>query len=347
MNKLIVLLFVLLTQTSIAQITIDKNFKTLKVTGDMKSLSVIGEEREKAIIEMSNEADASDQVQISKLLNTVTVDINEPDIDFVIRVPKGSDVVVETDDIVFEGMFDMDRDQRVITIQDLDGTIDVTTDGYAVNLSKNSSDMSVVSYMNIFADSISVLDDASISMDSYWGDVHFGAYPPLDAMIKMRAKQGTVELDSLLILSDEIMKLDGNVAVITGDGRANIMLHSERGDQVLFDLESMQHQMDLMHEELNFLKLSDRMVEGYMLSNNEPDPWKRETKIEYYLPEDGRVFFEFFDVEGKTIYSLTEEGKKGLNKLTINRKMIPELGSLYYQMKSGDFKQTRKMIHID
>lgn len=347
MNKLIILLFVLFTQQGFSQITIEESFKTLKITGEMKSLSVKGEQLEKAIIEMSNGAKVSDNINISKSMNKVILEIDEPEIDFVIRVPKGSNVIVETDDIVYEGIFDIDRDQRIISIQDLEGMIDVITDGYAVNLLKNSNDMSVVSYMNITADSIVINDGASISMDSYWGDVFLGANEPVDALINMRAKHGMVKIDSLIILSDEMINLDGKLSVIAGDGNANILLHSERGNQVLLDLESLEIEMDRVNDDIRLLQLNDQPQEGYMLSQNEPNPWKKDTKIEYSLPEDGRVFFEFYNVDGSTIYSITKEGKKGLNKLNINRKMIPNHGVVYYSMKSGSYESTRKMIHVD
>ena len=53
-----------------------------------------------------------------------------------------------------------------------------------------------------------------------------------------------------------------------------------------------------------------------------------------------------FDVNGKVLLEKTDGYAKGDNTITLDRDDIPAAGVLYYELKSGDYVATKKMIII-
>ena len=54
-----------------------------------------------------------------------------------------------------------------------------------------------------------------------------------------------------------------------------------------------------------------------------------------------------FDVTGKTVRVETGNYDRGYNEITLRKSQLGTSGVLYYQLESGDFTATRKMIVID
>ena len=354
MKKLCIIILTAIVGQLYTQIVFEQKYNTLNITGEMKSLTILGEDRKNTTVEFFGKGSKTANYDVLEKPDELHFEIAEPKMDVIIRVPKSVNLEIEPYDIVFEGIFDMKSNPRNISIKDIEGSIDVTTDGYEVDLLRNSNDMSVVSYFNIFADSIEVRDGGSISMDSYWGDVKLQSINPLDAQISMRAKHGMAQLDSMIVIAEKQLLLNDNIEVIVGNGSADILLHSEKGNHVLLNMQDMNVQMKeienelfRVNEDIRIINATDKPGSGIDLLQNEPNPWKKETKIQYFLPEDKSVFFKFYKVDGTTIYTVLDKGKKGMNSLMVNRKQIPNIGVVYYEMEVGDFKETRKMIHID
>lgn len=85
---------------------------------------------------------------------------------------------------------------------------------------------------------------------------------------------------------------------------------------------------------------------SYALFNNYPNPFNPSTVISYQLPENNFVNLKVFDVLGKEVATLVYEYQTaGVKTVTFNLK-DRELGSgiYFYQLKAGDFIQTKKML---
>ncbi len=80
------------------------------------------------------------------------------------------------------------------------------------------------------------------------------------------------------------------------------------------------------------------------LHQNEPNPFKGTTTITYELKESSDVTFTLFDVTGKQLLIKEDHGVKGLNTIEFNSKEIGASGMIYYQIESGEYKESRKMI---
>ncbi len=89
--------------------------------------------------------------------------------------------------------------------------------------------------------------------------------------------------------------------------------------------------------------------ETFELSQNYPNPFNPETKIRYQLPNSGKVVVKIYDILGREVKSLVNEKlEAGFHEVTWNGRNNSgrrvSSGVYYYQIRSGEFKQTKKMI---
>ncbi len=89
------------------------------------------------------------------------------------------------------------------------------------------------------------------------------------------------------------------------------------------------------------------LVKGYKLYQNEPNPYNLETQIGFTLPEANTATITIYTVTGKVIQRIVNDYEQGYNTLSINTSDLPARGVFYYQLESGDFKETKKMIVIE
>jgi hypothetical protein len=84
--------------------------------------------------------------------------------------------------------------------------------------------------------------------------------------------------------------------------------------------------------------------ENYSLSNNFPNPFNPTTRIRYSIPNVSRVLVKIYDVLGNEIETLVDQEKPaGTYELNWNAEGLPS-GVYFYQLKAGEFIQTKKMI---
>ncbi len=86
---------------------------------------------------------------------------------------------------------------------------------------------------------------------------------------------------------------------------------------------------------------------GFVLLQNNPNPFDKVTRIGFELPVAGAATLTVFDVTGKTVSVMTETYNAGYNEITLTKNDLGTSGVLYYQLESGDFTATKKMILID
>ena len=82
----------------------------------------------------------------------------------------------------------------------------------------------------------------------------------------------------------------------------------------------------------------------YQLANNYPNPFNPSTKISYSIPNTSLVQLKVFNPLGKEIATLVNEQKPAGNyEVNFNTSNIPS-GVYFYQLRAGDFIQTKKMV---
>jgi hypothetical protein len=83
---------------------------------------------------------------------------------------------------------------------------------------------------------------------------------------------------------------------------------------------------------------------SYVLSQNYPNPFNPSTKIKYSNPKRANVVIRVYDILGNEIETLVKEEKPaGTYEITWNAANLPS-GVYFYQIKTGEFIQTKKMI---
>ena len=85
----------------------------------------------------------------------------------------------------------------------------------------------------------------------------------------------------------------------------------------------------------------------FSLSQNYPNPFNPTTKITFNLPQDSKVTMNVFDLSGKMVSSLINDRSftSGAHEIEFNAGSLSS-GTYFYQIKAGDFTETKKMILI-
>jgi len=87
-----------------------------------------------------------------------------------------------------------------------------------------------------------------------------------------------------------------------------------------------------------------KVPETFELSQNYPNPFNPSTKIRYSVPQSLNVVIKVFDILGNEIATLVNEEKPiGNYEIEFDATTLPS-GVYFYQLKSGEFVQTKKMV---
>ncbi|RQW79790.1 MAG: T9SS C-terminal target domain-containing protein, partial [Geobacter sp.] len=83
---------------------------------------------------------------------------------------------------------------------------------------------------------------------------------------------------------------------------------------------------------------------GFELAQNYPNPFNPSTAIGFSIPQKGLVTLKVFDVLGKEVLTMiNEEIESGYHKIDFDARSLSS-GVYYYQIKTGSFIETRKMV---
>ncbi len=93
------------------------------------------------------------------------------------------------------------------------------------------------------------------------------------------------------------------------------------------------------------LDLMDNELEGFVLYQNEPNPFKQMTTIRFNLSEDQEYELSVYSAQGRVLHQIEGQGFKGLNSIAVSLRELGNVsGVLYYRLKTDDHRAVRKMI---
>ena len=97
--------------------------------------------------------------------------------------------------------------------------------------------------------------------------------------------------------------------------------------------------------EIVSVKDEDRFIpDEHALLQNYPNPFNPSTKMKYSLPQSSNVVIKVFDILGNEIETLVDEEKlAGTYEITWYANNLPS-GIYLYQLRTGDFVETKKMV---
>jgi subtilase family serine protease len=91
---------------------------------------------------------------------------------------------------------------------------------------------------------------------------------------------------------------------------------------------------------------SNLMPKEFNLSQNYPNPFNPTTQIQYQLPKASAVSFGVYDMTGREVFSFRNQQKSaGSHTISFDASSLSS-GIYIYQIKAGDFIQTKKMTLI-
>ncbi len=85
----------------------------------------------------------------------------------------------------------------------------------------------------------------------------------------------------------------------------------------------------------------------FTLMQNTPNPFRDQTMVSFVLPEAGWATLTLRDAAGRLLKTYDGQFRKGYNEIGIHRQDLPSAGLIYYQLQSGGYSATKKMIIID
>jgi hypothetical protein len=107
--------------------------------------------------------------------------------------------------------------------------------------------------------------------------------------------------------------------------------------------EAYSEDLEIMTVELDFSGASSST--NFRLYQNNPNPFKGVTFIDFDLPQNETITLVIQDVNGKVIRTIKGAYDEGFNRVEI--KDLNASGVLYYTLEAGELKATRKMVIID
>ena len=88
------------------------------------------------------------------------------------------------------------------------------------------------------------------------------------------------------------------------------------------------------------------MPKEYKLEQNFPNPFNPTTSINYSIPKSGLVTLKVYNVFGQEVSTLVNEVKNNGNySIDFNASNLSS-GVYYYELTSGNFVQTKRMMLI-
>ena len=88
------------------------------------------------------------------------------------------------------------------------------------------------------------------------------------------------------------------------------------------------------------------LAKEFNLAQNYPNPFNPATKIKYSIPNPGMVKLKVFDIMGREVQTLVNENHSpGNYEVEFNAEALSS-GVYFYQLQSGKFIETRKMLLI-
>ncbi|MFZ1518564.1 MAG: T9SS type A sorting domain-containing protein [Ignavibacteriaceae bacterium] len=116
---------------------------------------------------------------------------------------------------------------------------------------------------------------------------------------------------------------------------------------------SLEYTLDILVE-VELLNTSDNQEDIFLkpnefrLDQNYPNPFNPSTSISYQSPKAGNVTLKVFDVLGREVATLVDEYRNAGSynvQFTMNNLQLSS-GIYFYQLKSGDYLETKKMLLI-
>lgn len=94
---------------------------------------------------------------------------------------------------------------------------------------------------------------------------------------------------------------------------------------------------------LRFEAENEKMDQPVFFQNN-PNPWSHETRLAFYLPENGKVNINVTGQNGQVVYQQNGQFAEGYHQIVFEKDQFPASGVYYVRLQTGVFSEVRKMM---
>ena len=96
--------------------------------------------------------------------------------------------------------------------------------------------------------------------------------------------------------------------------------------------------------DISDVNTEDQMLNSYKLFENYPNPFNPSTKIKYQIPKQSFITLKIFDVLGNEIkFLVNEEKTAGTYEIEFDASALSS-GVYFYQLRTNEFSETKKML---
>ncbi len=88
-------------------------------------------------------------------------------------------------------------------------------------------------------------------------------------------------------------------------------------------------------------------VGQFALFQNRPNPYRDDTSIGFYLPEDTKADLTVYDIQGRILKVVKGFYRSGYHEIRLARIDVGATGTLFYQLDTERYTATRKMIKLE
>ena len=174
----------------------------------------------------------------------------------------------------------------------------------------------------------------------------------------IRGWQGTLEFDDNVIdvieirsgmmdMDEELnVRIESGFMTVSYDGELpsgeaalwfEIVIEAQESlstDQDLFNISSSQTRAEAYDADLNVMsvRMETQAQEKVSITSVTPNPFSKEAKLNFVIPESGEVRFEFYDVNGKLLGEKQGVFNAGANTLDLQRADFKTQGFVYLRM---------------
>ena len=104
---------------------------------------------------------------------------------------------------------------------------------------------------------------------------------------------------------------------------------------------------EIMDIELEFITQPIE-EDGFLVAQNDPNPFKDFTRIQFQLPEASMTTISIHTVRGELVWQQSSEFSKGFNEIEIHKSEVElTAGNYIYKVESGQHSAAKKMIVIE
>ena len=85
---------------------------------------------------------------------------------------------------------------------------------------------------------------------------------------------------------------------------------------------------------------------GFELYQNQPNPFRDETSIGFYLPENAAATLTVFDGTGRVLHTQSGHYPRGHNTISLPQHLLGDAGILFYKLETAMDSAVRKMVRM-